>query len=122
MSDIENLNEERAILENAQPNRVMTEESPTLQQGSTVRSKNIDRLMDVLMRVTVELGRTNIPLSKVLELQKGSVIELEHLAGDPVDILVNDSLVARGEVVVVDDNFGVRITELVEANQKRTAE
>ncbi len=74
---------------------------------------NIDLLLDVSMRVTVELGRTRMQLAQVLELQHGSVVELDRLAGDPVDIFVNDCMVARGEVVIVDDKFGVRITEMV---------
>src|SRR5512147_2264649 len=76
---------------------------------------NIDLLMDVSLRVSVELGRTRMQLAQILELQHGSVIELDRLAGDPVDIFVNDCMVARGEVVIVDDKFGVRITEMVSA-------
>ncbi len=76
-------------------------------------TNNIDLLLDVSMRVTVELGRTRMQLSQILELQHGSVVELDRLAGDPVDIFVNDCMVARGEVVIVDDKFGVRITEMV---------
>ncbi|MEN6522773.1 MAG: flagellar motor switch protein FliN [Anaerolineaceae bacterium] len=74
---------------------------------------NMDLLMDISLRVTVELGRTRMTLHQVLELQNGSVVELDRLAGDPVDIFINDRLIAHGEVVVVDDKFGVRITELV---------
>ncbi len=74
---------------------------------------NVDLLMDIALRVTVELGRTRMTLRQVLELQNGSVVELDRLAGDPVDIFVNERLIAHGEVVVVDDKFGVRITELV---------
>jgi flagellar motor switch protein FliN len=80
---------------------------------------NIDLLMDVSLRVTVELGRTRMQLARILELQHGSVVELDRLAGDPVDVLVNDRLVARGEVVVVDDKFGVRITEMVSSNGEK---
>lgn len=81
---------------------------------STPRSPdNMPMLMDVVLQVTVELGRTRMTLRQVLELQKGSVVELDRLAGDFVDIFVNDRMIARGEVVVVDDKFGVRITELV---------
>lgn len=82
----------------------------------TFHPSNIDLLMDVSMRVTVELGRTRMQLAQILELQHGSVIELDRLAGDPVDIFVNDCMVARGEVVIVDDKFGVRITEMVSLN------
>jgi flagellar motor switch protein FliN len=84
-------------------------------------SNNIDLLLDVSMRVTVELGRTRMPLSQILELQHGSVVELDRLAGDAVDIFVNDTMIARGEVVIVDDKFGVRITEMVTPRNGRIA-
>lgn len=77
---------------------------------------NIEMLMDVPLLVTVELGRTRLMLKQVLELQQGSVVELDHLAGEPVDLFVNDRLIAKGEVVVVDDKFGVRITKLATAS------
>jgi flagellar motor switch protein FliN len=72
----------------------------------------LDMLMDVSMRVTVELGRTNMSIRKVLGLTRGSVLELDKLAGEPVDVYVNDTLIAIGEVVVVGEKFGVRVTEL----------
>lgn len=78
---------------------------------------NINLLMDVYLRVTVELGRTKMQLRQVLELQQGSVVELDRLAGDPVDVYVNERLFARGEVIVVDDKFGVRITEIISAHK-----
>ena len=84
-------------------------------------STNLDLLMDVSLRVTVELGRTRMQLAQILELQHGSVVELDRLAGDPVDIFVNDRMVARGEVVIVDDKFGVRITEMVSPNSEKAA-
>ncbi len=80
---------------------------------------NIDLLMDVNLRITVELGRTRLQLRQVLELQQGSVIELDRLAGDPVDVFINERLFARGEVIVVDDKFGVRITELIAPNPEK---
>jgi flagellar motor switch protein FliN len=73
----------------------------------------MDMLMDVTLEVTVELGRTKMSVRQVLDLQHGSVVELDRLAGDVVDVYVNDRMVAKGEVVVVDDKFGVRITELI---------
>lgn len=79
---------------------------------------NIDMLMDVSLNVTVELGRTKMALRQILDLQQGSVVELDRLAGEAVDIFVNDRPVAMGEVVVVDDKFGVRITELVSKQSK----
>jgi flagellar motor switch protein FliN/FliY len=82
-------------------------------------SSNINLLMDVSLRVTVELGRTRMQLARIIELKHGSVVELDRLAGDPVDVFVNDHMVARGEVVVVDDKFGVRIIEMVSATGEK---
>ena len=74
---------------------------------------NLNLLLDVNMELTVELGRTYMSVRQVLELQKGSVVELSRVAGDSVDIYVNDHLIARGDVVVVDDKFGIRVTEII---------
>jgi flagellar motor switch protein FliN len=74
---------------------------------------NIDLIMDVNLRITVELGRTSKSIREVLDLGPGAVIELDKLAGEPVDILVNDKPIAKGEVVVVDENFGVRVTDII---------
>jgi flagellar motor switch protein FliN/FliY len=74
---------------------------------------NLDVLMNVPLQVTAELGKCKMSVSEVLKLGTGSIIELERLAGGPVDLLVNNKLIARGEVVAVDENFGVRVTELV---------
>lgn len=82
-----------------------TEAQPHLQ--------NLDMLMDIPLSVTVELGRTNRSVKEVLELSTGSIIELDKLAGEPVDILVNQRVVAKGEVVVIDENFGVRVTDIL---------
>lgn len=73
----------------------------------------LDLIMDVPLKVTVELGRTRMQIRDVLELGKGSVVELDKLAGEPVDLLVNGKLIARGEVVVIDENFGIRVTDIV---------
>ena len=81
-------------------------------------SRSMDLLKDVEMDVSVELGRIELPLGKVLQLAKGSVIELEKLAGEPVDILVNGQCIAQGEVVVIDEHFGVRIANLVTTRQR----
>lgn len=79
---------------------------------------SLDLLMDVPLRITVELGRTRMSVRQVLELQSGSVVELDRMAGEAVDVIVNDRLMARGEVVVVDDKFGIRITEIVAASRR----
>ena len=75
--------------------------------------RRIDLLLDVPLDVTVELGRARLSIQELLSLGPGSVVELDKLAGEPLDILVNDRLVARGEAVVVNDKFGVRITDIV---------
>ncbi|MCG8373682.1 MAG: flagellar motor switch protein FliN [Balneolales bacterium] len=80
--------------------------------------KSMDMLRDVEMNVSVELGRIELPLGRVLQLAKGSVIELDKLAGEPVDILVNGQRIAQGEVVVIDEHFGVRISSLVTTRQQ----
>ncbi|MBD2845278.1 flagellar motor switch phosphatase FliY [Paenibacillus sp. IB182496] len=74
---------------------------------------NLNLLLDIPLRVTVELGRTQKQIKEILELSQGSIIELDKLAGEPVDILVNNKLIAKGEVVVIDENFGVRVTDIV---------
>lgn len=75
--------------------------------------RNLDMLLDVPLSVTVELGRTKKNVEEILELTQGSIIELDKLAGEPVDVLVNNKLIAKGEVVVIDENFGVRVTDIV---------
>jgi len=82
------------------------------------KAASIDLLMDVSLPVSIELGRTQLSISEILSLGPGSVVELARLAGEPVDVMVNHKLVARGEVVVVDENFGVRITQLVTPNER----
>lgn len=80
---------------------------------------NLEMLMEVSLQLSVELGQTQMSVRQVLDLQQGSVVELNRQAGDAVDIFVNNHIFARGEVVVVDDKFGVRITELVSPVQKK---
>jgi flagellar motor switch protein FliN len=77
------------------------------------RGSSIDLIRDVQLRVSVELGHATLSVREVLALGNGSVVELDRLAGEPVDVLVNDQLIARGEVVIVDESFGVRISEIV---------
>ena len=76
--------------------------------------RNLDLLLNVSLQVTAELGKCRMNVRDILKLGTGSVVELDRLAGGPVDLLVNNKLVARGEVVSIDENFGVRITELIE--------
>lgn len=82
-------------------------------EGAPGVPSNLGLILDIPVRVTVELGRTRKTVGEVLNLSPGSVVELDKLAGEPVDVLVNGKLVARGEVVVIDENFGIRVTEIV---------
>ncbi len=84
--------------------------------GGSVRRAGLDLLRDVEMEVTAELGRTRMTVRELLSLAPGAVIELDRAAGSPADVLVNGTLLARGEVVVVDEDFGIRITEIVVGN------
>ena len=78
-----------------------------------VKEANLDLILDIPLSVTVELGRSKMLINDLLQLGQGSVIELTKLVGDPLEVLVNDKLVARGEVVVVNEKFGVRLTDIV---------
>ena len=80
---------------------------------SPEETKNLDLILDIPLTVTVELGRSKMLINDLLQLGQGSVIELTKLVGEPLEVLVNDKLVARGEVVVVNDKFGVRLTDIV---------
>jgi flagellar motor switch protein FliN/FliY len=87
--------------------------TPLDTNGASTNNSAIDLLLDVGLQVTVELGRARMKIGEILALRSGSVIELDRLAGEPADILINGTLIARGEVVVVDEKFGVRIIEVV---------
>lgn len=82
---------------------------------------SIDLLRDVQLRVKIELGRTRMAVQDVLKLGEGSVVELDKLAGDPVDVYVNERLIARGEVLVLNDNFCVRVSEIISPSRERSA-
>jgi flagellar motor switch protein FliN/FliY len=75
--------------------------------------ENVDMLLDIELDVSIELGRTDLSIKRILEMGPGSIVELDRMAGEPVDLLVNNKVVAKGEVVVVDENFGIRIVSLV---------
>lgn len=93
----------------------MPEMQPSASLGKE-QSENLDLIMEVPLQVTVEIGRTRRKVQDILEFSKGSLVVLDKLAGDQVDLFVNGKCIARGDVVVIDDNFGVRITEIVQKN------
>ncbi|MDR3123462.1 MAG: flagellar motor switch protein FliN [Treponema sp.] len=102
-----------------QPPNIQPVQFPNLNtQMNSYEQGNIGLLMDVFMEMTVELGRTKKLIKEILTMGEGTIIELDKLAGEPVDILVNHKLIAKGEVVVIDENFGVRVTEIVSPQER----
>jgi flagellar motor switch protein FliN/FliY len=91
----------------------LEEESNTPQAQLEERMKKLEMILDIPLRVSVELGRTKMLVNDLLQLGQGSVVELNKLAGEPLEVLVNDKLVARGEVVVVNEKFGIRLTDII---------
>ncbi len=81
-------------------------------------TQDLDLILDIPVTLTVELGRTKIPIKHILQLAQGSVIELDALAGEPMDVLVNGCLIAQGEVVVVNEKFGIRLTDIVTPSER----
>ena len=79
---------------------------------------DIDFILDIPVQLTVELGRTKIPIKHILQLAQGSVVELDGLAGEPMDVLVNGCLIAQGEVVVVNEKFGIRLTDIITPSER----
>lgn len=82
-------------------------------RGSSANSPNMDVILDIPVTLSMEVGSTNISIRNLLQLNQGSVIELDRLAGEPLDVLVNGTLIAHGEVVVVNEKFGIRLTDVI---------
>ncbi len=90
-----------------------------LEPGAKVDAKNdIDMILNIPVQLTVELGRTKIAIKNLLQLAQGSVVELDGMAGEPMDVLVNGYLIAQGEVVVVNDKFGIRLTDIITPSER----
>lgn len=79
---------------------------------------NLDMLLDIPVDISMEIGRTRISIRNLLQLTQGSVVELDRLAGEPLDVLVNGTLIAHGEVVVVNEKFGIRLTDVISASER----
>ena len=86
--------------------------------ASNAAGNDINMILDIPVQLTVELGRTRVPIKHILQLAHGSVVELEAMAGEPMDVLVNGYLIAQGEVVVVNDKFGIRLTDIVTPSER----
>lgn len=107
-------------LNQVDPSSIRPAAFSSFDQTSTpsVETQNLDLLLDIPLSVTVELGRTKQAIRDILNLSTGSIVELDKLAGEPVDILVNNKLIAKGEVVVIDENFGVRVTDIISQKER----
>ena len=91
---------------------------PFAQTGEAAPVNDINMVLDIPVQLSVELGRTKVPIKYILQLAQGSVVELDALAGEPMDVLVNGYLIAQGEVVVVNDKFGIRLTDVVTPSER----
>jgi flagellar motor switch protein FliN len=114
-SAAEQAGSKNAVEPAAQPANIF----PRLAPGSAPEgSQDLELILDIPVSLTVELGRTKIPIKNILQLAQGSVIELDALAGEPMDVLVNGCLIAQGEVVVVNEKFGIRLTDIVTPSER----
>ncbi|KVC52612.1 flagellar motor switch protein FliN [Burkholderia stagnalis] len=91
---------------------------PLSKAASNATHNDIDMILDIPVKMTVELGRTKIAIRNLLQLAQGSVVELDGMAGEPMDVLVNGCLIAQGEVVVVNDKFGIRLTDIITPSER----
>lgn len=112
---------EQAAAENTSPvtrapSAAFEQFAPT--QSRTGAANDIDMILDIPVQLTVELGRTKIAIKNLLQLAQGSVVELDGLAGEPMDVFVNGCLIAQGEVVVVNDKFGIRLTDIITPSER----
>jgi len=88
--------------------------------GSADGTTNLDAILDIPVSLSVEIGQTRISIRNLLQLNQGSVVELDRLAGEPLDVMVNNTLVAHGEVVVVNEKYGIRLTDVISAHERVT--
>jgi flagellar motor switch protein FliN/FliY len=86
--------------------------------AGTSPMQDIQMVLDIPVQLSVELGRTRVPIKYILQLAQGSIVELDALAGEPMDVLINGYLIAQGEVVVVNDKFGIRLTDIVTPSER----
>ncbi len=108
---------EQKLKESAQAQAAAMElptfESAGADASSPGHSRNLDVILDIPVTISMEIGRTKLPIRNLLQLNQGSVVELERLAGEPLDVLVNGTLIAHGEVVVINERYGIRFTDVV---------
>lgn len=116
----EALQEQKATDTGPEPGAILSGEHSRPFGGSSSDApiNDINRVLDIPVQLSVELGRTKVPIKHILQLGQGSVVELDALAGEPMDVLVNGYLIAQGEVVVVNDKFGIRLTDVVTPSER----
>jgi len=107
-----------AVVAEAAAPDVQTAPLDNLQDEGSGEEVNLDVILDIPVTIAMEIGRTTISIRNLLQLNQGSVVELDRLAGEPMDVLVNGTLVAHGEVVVVNDKFGIRLTDVISATER----
>ncbi len=107
---------ESAPAANAQPAQIFQNFSETAGKGSMMNE--LDMILDIPVQIAVELGRTKITIKNLLQLAHGSVVELDAMAGEPMSVFVNGTLIAQGEVVVVNDKFGIRLTDIITPSER----
>lgn len=105
-------------VENVEPTPINSATADKMKGIPDTSHRNLNLILDIPLRVAVELGRTKMVVNDLLNLGQGSVIELSKLAGEPMEVLVNDKLVARGEAVVVNEKFGVRLTDIISPSER----
>lgn len=110
------MGEQAAASPGVQPAQIFEQFSESAGEAQTPRG--FDMIMDIPVELTVELGRTKISIRNLLQLAHGSVVELDGLAGEPMDVLINGTLIAQGEVVVVNDKFGIRLTDIITPQER----
>ena len=110
--------EEQATAEASQPKANPAPVAQLDDDGKPRKDVDLDMVMDIPVTISMEIGRTRISIRNLLQLSQGSVVELDRLAGEPMDVLVNDTLIAHGEVVVVNDKFGIRLTDVISAAER----
>ncbi len=104
-----------ALAEQAEPVKMDELKSEAKSQG---KDERLDVILDIPVTLSMEVGRTQIPIRNLLQLNQGSVVELDRLAGEPLDVLVNGTLIAHGEVVVVNEKFGIRLTDVMSPHER----
>ncbi|MCB1978052.1 MAG: flagellar motor switch protein FliN [Burkholderiaceae bacterium] len=117
----EALEEQKSSAHSADPEQggpLSGESKRPFDSSSSAPSSDINMVLDIPVQLSVELGRTKVPIKYILQLAQGSVVELDALAGEPMDVLVNGYLIAQGEVVVVNDKFGIRLTDVVTPSER----